>query len=121
MGRGKEFTEGQQQVKPRVHPDNQLVGEPHYFDPLTTAWVEREPPTIYRTGGRKTPRWAVHHLKANTQGGSMQTSSESMRSRKAALAALEAMKADPNIAVSDFDRRGNVKTEWQEFRRKHFT
>jgi hypothetical protein len=97
-------------AKPRVHPDNQMVGEPHYADPRTVSWIEREPPTIFRTGGRKTPRWNVQRLQTNDQGGSMQTSSGSMRSRKAAMDVFEQHKAGAELG--SFDSRGRYRPEW---------
>ena len=81
-------------VKPRVHPDNQMVGDPHYPNPRTVAWVEREP------GGymRKTPRWRVQHLQANELGsGSMQTATGPLRRRKEALEAFEQVKGGASI------------------------
>lgn len=82
-------------VKPRVHPDHQMVGDPHYVDPRTVAWVEREPSLPFR--GMKTPRWRVQHLRANDQGGSMQSATGPLRRRREALEAFEQVKSGASI------------------------
>jgi hypothetical protein len=91
-------------IAPRVHPSHSMEGEPHYLDPQTVAWVEKEPASGFR--GAKSPRWRVQHLRGNDQGGSMQTSTLPMARKKAAFSALELIKAGhkPNA----IDRHGNV-------------
>jgi len=82
-------------VKPRPHPDNQMVGDPHYLDPRTVTWVEREPSLPFR--GLKSPRWRVQHLRANDQGGSMQSATGPLRRRREALEAFEQVKGGSSI------------------------
>ncbi|HET7110264.1 MAG TPA: hypothetical protein VFI41_05295 [Gemmatimonadales bacterium] len=91
-------------VKPAVHPDHTMVGDPHYVDPRTVTWVEREPASGFR--GAKSPRWRVQHLQANEFGGSMQRSTLPMRSRRAATSAFEMIKQGHDVGA--FDRRGNL-------------
>lgn len=85
-------------VKPRPHPDNQMVDGPHYLDPRTVAWVEREPPSVFR----KTPRWRVQHLKGSDLGnGSMQTATGPLRRRREAMEAFEMVKSGSGVHYAD--------------------
>lgn len=80
-------------VKPRPHPDNSMVGDPHYHDPRTVSWIERETPGVFR----KSARWRVQHLQANDQGGSMQTATGPLRRRREALEAFEHVKSGASV------------------------
>lgn len=83
-------------VTPWVHPQHSMVGDPHYIDPRTVAWVEREPGMPYE--GLRGPRWRVQHLQASSTGsGSMQTSTRPMRARKDALEAFEMVKSGSGV------------------------